>query len=107
MATRPRLYPSPLPYDDACRTALVAALSPLAIDVQAIASAARLAHWSVRGPMTATLHASFGAFYASLAAEARTLLAAAECAYLAAVGVAPIPAMRRRPGVPGAGEGAL
>ena len=103
MATRPRLYPSPLPYDDACRTALVAALSPLAIDVQAIASAARLAHWSVRGPMTATLHASFGAFYASLAAEADTLSEYVRMLGAQPVGtVADVAAASRLPGYPAA-----
>lgn len=42
-----------------------------------------------------------------LEAECRALLAVAECAYLAAVGAAPVPAHRRRPGVPQAVEGAL
>jgi len=44
---------------------------------------------------------------AALAAQCRALLAAAEAAYLAAVGAAPMPAQRRRPGVPQAVEGAL
>lgn len=45
---------------------------------------------------------------AALAAEARAMLAAAELAYLAAIGAAPVPGpARRRPGVPGAVEGAL
>lgn len=43
----------------------------------------------------------------ALADEARALLATAECAYLAAVGAEPLPAQRRRPGVPGAVEGVL
>ncbi len=44
---------------------------------------------------------------AALAAEARALLATAECAYLAAIGAEPMPTARRRPGVPGAVEGVL
>jgi len=44
---------------------------------------------------------------AALAAECRALLAAAEAAYLAAVGASPAPAQRRRPGIPQAVEGAL
>lgn len=38
-------------------------------DLIDLANAARMAHWTVRGPQFAALHAKFGEFYAQLAEE--------------------------------------
>lgn len=104
MATkRPPLYPSPLPYDDATRAILVATVSPLAVDLQDLAASARLAHWSVRGPMTRPLHDAFGAFYAALSAEADTLSEYVRLLGAQPVGTAAdVAASSRLPGYPAA-----
>lgn len=67
------LIPSPLPYDEATRSALADALCPLVVDLLDLTASARLAHWTVRGPYTQSLHLLFGDFYEALNDQADTL----------------------------------
>lgn len=61
------LHPSPAPYDDATRVALVDAFSALTLDALALQAAVYLAHRACRGPLFASLHPLLGAFAAALA----------------------------------------
>lgn len=64
------IYPSPLPYDAATKATLVGALRPLVVDLLDLGACARLAHWTVRGPYTQTLHLLFGSFYDAIDEQA-------------------------------------
>ena len=60
------LYPSPAPYDDATRAALVDAFAALTLDAMALEASVYLAHRACRGPLTIALHPFLGAFAARL-----------------------------------------
>lgn len=60
------LHPSPAPYDDATRAALVDAFSALTLDAMALEAAVYLAHRACRGPLTVALHPFLGAFAGKL-----------------------------------------
>lgn len=56
------LLPSPSPYDDNTRQALVDLLNPLTLDTIALGLAAWRAHRSLSGPLFSALHPLFQAF---------------------------------------------
>lgn len=60
------IFPSPAPYDDATRIALIDAFAALTLDAMALESAVYLAHRACRGPLTPALHPLLGAFAAKL-----------------------------------------
>lgn len=56
------LLPSPSPYDDTTREALVEICNPLTLDTLALALAVWRAHRSLRGPLFSALHPLFQTF---------------------------------------------
>lgn len=69
-APMPALRPVRNDLGENARLASVSLLNAALADLLDLTNAVRMAHWTVRGPHFAALHALFGTFYEQLSAEA-------------------------------------